>query len=70
LEQGKDPLCIIRDPATQVIDFPQKSSMMQQKQADADYTLGFIATRKLEHAPSTSSGAPLGMRTIVQPPSS
>ena len=39
LEQGKDPLCIIRDPAKQVIDFPQKSSMMEQKQADANYAL-------------------------------
>ena len=39
VEQGKDPLCIIRDPAKQVIDFPQKSSMMEQKQADANYAL-------------------------------
>ncbi len=39
IEQGKDPLCIIRDPAKQVIDFPQKSSMMEQKQADANYAL-------------------------------
>jgi len=48
LEQGNDPLCLIRDPAKQVVDFPQKSSMMQQKQADADYTLGFLATRAVE----------------------
>ncbi len=39
IEQGKDPLCIIRDPAKQVIDFPQKSSMMEQKRADANYAL-------------------------------
>jgi hypothetical protein len=45
LEQGRDPLCIVRDPAKQRITFPQKSSMMGQKQADADYTLGFVATR-------------------------
>ena len=35
--QGKDPLCIIRDAADQQIDFPQKSSMMEQKQEDVDY---------------------------------
>jgi len=45
LEEGRDPLCIVRDPAKQRITFPQKSSMMEQKQADADYTLGFVATR-------------------------
>ncbi len=50
IEQGRDPLCIIRDPARQIVDFPQKSSMMAQKQADADYTLGFLATRSLERA--------------------
>jgi len=45
VEEGKDPLCIIRDPSRQKIDFPQKSTMMAQKSKDADYTLGFIATR-------------------------
>ncbi len=48
IQQGKDPLCVIRDPAQQIVDFPQKSSMMAAKQADADYTLGFVATRSLE----------------------
>lgn len=42
--QGKDPLCVIRDPAKRAVDFPQKSSMMEQKQADPNYGLGFIAT--------------------------
>ena len=50
VEEGRDPLCIIRDPAKQIVDFPQKSTMMQQKQDDADYTLGFLATRSLERA--------------------
>jgi 5,5'-dehydrodivanillate O-demethylase oxygenase subunit len=45
VEAGKDPLCIIRDPALQKVDFPQKSTMMAQKSKDADYTLGFMATR-------------------------
>jgi len=39
--EGKDPLCIIRDPAKQEVDFPQKSTMMAQKQADANYALGY-----------------------------
>jgi 5,5'-dehydrodivanillate O-demethylase oxygenase subunit len=50
IEQGRDPLCIIRDPGKQLVDFPQKSTMMAQKQADADYSLGFMATRALESA--------------------
>ena len=41
LEQGKDPLCIIRDPAKQAVKFPQKSSMMQDKQAGVSYALGY-----------------------------
>jgi 5,5'-dehydrodivanillate O-demethylase len=43
--EGKDPLCVIRDPAQQKIVFPQKSTMMEQKSKDADYTLGFMATK-------------------------
>lgn len=38
--EGKDPLCIIRDPAKQKIDFPQKSTMMQTKRDDVGYALG------------------------------
>ena len=45
IEAGKDPLCIIRDAAQQKIVFPQKSTMMAQKSKDADYTLGFMATK-------------------------
>jgi hypothetical protein len=41
LDRGEDPLCIIRDPARQTVIFPQKSTMMQEKQADVDYALGF-----------------------------
>ena len=37
---GKDPLCIIRDPAKQNVDFPQKSTMMEKKQDDVGYALG------------------------------
>jgi 5,5'-dehydrodivanillate O-demethylase oxygenase subunit len=48
IEAGKDPLCIIRDPAQQKIVFPQKSTMMAQKSKDADYTLGFMATQAAE----------------------
>ena len=40
IAQGKDPLCIIRDPAQQKIDFPQKSTMMEKKQQDVGYALG------------------------------
>ena len=40
---GKDPLGVIRDPAKQVIDFPQKSDMLRHRQDDAavNYTAGF-----------------------------
>jgi len=41
IEAGKDPLCVIRDPASQLVDFPQKSSLMSQKQKEAHYALGF-----------------------------
>jgi 5,5'-dehydrodivanillate O-demethylase len=37
---GRDPLCIIRDPAQQKVDFPQKSTMMEKKQGDVGYALG------------------------------
>ncbi|HUB96004.1 MAG TPA: Rieske 2Fe-2S domain-containing protein [Stellaceae bacterium] len=39
--QGKDPLCIIRDPAQQVVDFPQKSTMLAAKREDVGYALGY-----------------------------
>jgi 5,5'-dehydrodivanillate O-demethylase len=41
--EGKDPLCIIRDTAQQLVDFPQKSSMMEQRQVDPNYGLGFAS---------------------------
>jgi 5,5'-dehydrodivanillate O-demethylase len=45
IEAGQDPLCIIRDPTQQKVVFPQKSTMMAQKSKDADYSLGFMATK-------------------------
>jgi 5,5'-dehydrodivanillate O-demethylase len=50
VEHGKDPLCIIRDPADRMVDFPQKSSMMEQRQADPNYGLGFAATAEASAA--------------------
>jgi 5,5'-dehydrodivanillate O-demethylase len=41
IEQGNDPLCIIRDPAQQAVDFRQKSSLMQHRQAEGTYAGGF-----------------------------
>jgi hypothetical protein len=40
IENGNDPLSVIRDASKQVIDFPQKSSIMERTQSGADYTLG------------------------------
>ncbi len=40
VQEGRDPLCIIRDPAKQVIDFPQKSEHMHQRQTDPNYAIG------------------------------
>jgi len=39
--QGKDPLCVIRDPAKQLVDFPQKSDMLREKREDVGYALGY-----------------------------
>lgn len=39
--KGKDPLCLIRDPAKQNIDFPQSSTMMEQRTEGAHYAMGF-----------------------------
>jgi 5,5'-dehydrodivanillate O-demethylase len=38
-EAGQDPPAIIRDPAHQRVDFPQKSVMMNQQQEDVSYVL-------------------------------
>ena len=47
IAEGKDPLCIIRDPARRNVDFPQKSTMMEKKQSDVGYELGYAeATRE------------------------
>jgi 5,5'-dehydrodivanillate O-demethylase len=45
--EGRDPLCLIRDPAMRVVNFQQQSTMMKERQVDADYALGFSrATRE------------------------
>jgi 5,5'-dehydrodivanillate O-demethylase len=49
--EGKDPLCIIRDPAKQRVDFPQKSTMMSEKQDAVGYARGMSdATQELVKA--------------------
>ena len=48
IADGKDPLCIIRDPAQQNVDFAQRAALMQQRQADANYEAGI--TRPSEDA--------------------
>ncbi len=41
IEEGKDPPCVIRDPAKQAVDFRQQASLMQQRQAEGNYAGGF-----------------------------
>jgi 5,5'-dehydrodivanillate O-demethylase len=41
IAEGKDPLCIIRDPAKQAVNFPQKSTMMSERRDDVGYQLGY-----------------------------
>ncbi len=41
IQEGKDPLCVVRDPAKQVFDFPQKSQMLKEKQEGVGYTMGY-----------------------------
>jgi 5,5'-dehydrodivanillate O-demethylase oxygenase subunit len=36
---GNDPLCIIRDPAKQTVNFPQRSLMLEERTEDADYSM-------------------------------
>jgi 5,5'-dehydrodivanillate O-demethylase oxygenase subunit len=36
---GEDPPCIIRDPAQQIVDFPQRSMMLEERSTDADYSM-------------------------------
>ena len=48
--QGRDPLCVIRDPAKQFVDFPQKSTMMQERQAGVTYALGYTEVAAGSHA--------------------
>jgi len=39
---GKDPLCIIRDPAKQNVDFPVQATMTEQVQDDVEYGRNFV----------------------------
>jgi 5,5'-dehydrodivanillate O-demethylase len=41
VEEGRDPLCLIRDPAKQVVNFPQRSTMLAEKRDDVGYKLGY-----------------------------
>jgi 5,5'-dehydrodivanillate O-demethylase oxygenase subunit len=52
IEEGNDPPCVIRDATKQVIDFPQKSSIMKETQAGADYALGAAGNPELATASS------------------
>jgi 5,5'-dehydrodivanillate O-demethylase len=38
---GDDPLCLIRDPAHQKVDFRQQAALMDQRQAEGNYAGGF-----------------------------
>lgn len=39
IEAGRDPLCVIRDPAKQIVAFEQRSTMLQERSPDADYSM-------------------------------
>jgi hypothetical protein len=39
--QGYDPLCVIREPAKQNVDFGQRSLLMDQRQKEGNYAGGF-----------------------------
>ena len=38
---GKDPLCVIRDPAGQKVDFQRNAGSFQEKREDVGYALGY-----------------------------
>ena len=40
---GRDPLCIIRDPTKQIVEFRQHSTMMAQRQDGVSYAMGDLA---------------------------
>ena len=41
IEEGKDPPCVIRDPAQQAVDFRQQAALMKERQAEGNYAGGF-----------------------------
>ena len=53
VKEGRDPLGIIRDPALQNVDFPQKAELMAQKHRGLDYAVGFAD----EHREKVTTGA-------------
>ena len=43
IAESKDPLCVIRDPAKQKVDFNQKATLMDDRRDDPNYAGGFGA---------------------------
>jgi hypothetical protein len=39
--EGKDPLCVIRDPGKQNVDFQRNAGSFQEKRDDVGYALGY-----------------------------
>jgi 5,5'-dehydrodivanillate O-demethylase oxygenase subunit len=46
IEAGKDPLCVIRDPAQQAVEFRMQAALMQQRQEEGNYAGGFARERE------------------------
>ena len=42
IQRGEDPLCLIRDPAKQDIDFAHRAAAMRERRADPNYAGGFL----------------------------
>jgi 5,5'-dehydrodivanillate O-demethylase len=45
---GKDPLCVIRDPAKQRVDFQRNAGSFQEKREDVGYALGYADRTQAE----------------------
>jgi 5,5'-dehydrodivanillate O-demethylase len=50
IAEGKDPIGIIRDPDKAFVDFPQRSTMMTQRQEVANYGMGFHKEATVEQS--------------------
>lgn len=46
--EGKDPLCVIRDPAKQRVDFQRNAGSFQEKREDVGYALGYADRTQAE----------------------